>query len=164
MRSLRMAVGTLVTAACILTASMAGTLNTAHATTGPSQNLKPTFRVSSKFGQQFVGQYILKSIPSAARVQSAALGIEVNDSGFLYGIGQFYGYDRAGSQSSWTATLYHFHQTGKLQMTLELLAPASQTTVLGRLVVAPPQHSTLTGKIVLSGHTYPVVFHRISTR
>ena len=136
----------------------------ARATTGPSNNLPPTYKVSSKFGQRFVGQYILKSVPPAAHIRSAALGIEVGDKGFLYGIGQFYGYDAAGSQSSWVATLYHFHQTGKAQMTIDLLAPSTVSTLLGRLFVAPPTRNNMVGKIAIEGHTYPITFRRISTR
>lgn len=164
MRSLRNGVTTLFAATCLLAGGMFAGASVARATTGPSANLPPTFKVGSKFAGQFVGQYTLKSVPFASHIKSAALGIEVNDSGFLYGIGQFYGYDTAGSQSSWVATLYHFHQTSKSRMTIDLLAPATASNLLGRLVVAPPQHNILAGTIALEGHTYPVSFRRISTR
>ena len=163
MRSLRNGATTLF-ATCLLAGSMFGGARVAHATTGPSANLPPTFKVGSKFAAQFVGQYTLKSVPFASHIKSAALGVEVNDSGFLYGIGQFYGYDTAGSQSSWVATLYHFHQTGKAQMTIDLLAPATASNLLGRLIVAPPSHNVLAGKLTLEGRSYPIVFRRISTR
>ena len=154
----------LVAVACLLAGSTLGAADMARATTGPSVNLAPTYKVSSKFGRQFIGQYVLKSIPPVARIQSAALGIEVNDHGFLYGIGQFYGYDASGSQSSWVATLYHFHQTGKTQMTIDLLAPSTASALLGRLFVAPPRNNVLVGKIEIAGHTYPVSFRQISKR
>ncbi len=163
MSNLRRVAGTTVIA-CLLAASALGPTGVARATTGPSANLAPTYKVSSKFSRQFIGQYILKSVPAAAHLQSAALGVEVNDNGFLYGIGQFYGYDASGSQSSWVATLYHFHQTGKAQMTIDLLVPATEKDVLGRLFVAPPKHSILSGKIEIGRHTYPVSFRQISTR
>lgn len=163
MGDLRRVAGAVVVA-CLLTAGALGPTGVARATTGPSSNLPSTYKVSSKFGQQFVGQYILKSVPAAAHLQSAALGVEVNGNGFLYGVGQFYGYDASGSQSSWVATLYHFHQTGKAQMTIDLLVPSTASNVLGRLFVAPPQHSILSGKIQIGAHTYPVSFRRISTR
>lgn len=163
MGNLRSVAGT-VGLACLLAAGALGPTGVARATTGPSSNLPATYKVSSKFGQQFVGQYILKSVPAAAHLQSAALGVEVGNNGFLYGIGQFYAYDASGSQSSWVATLYHFHQTGKAQMTIDLLAPATVSNVLGRLFVAPPKHSILSGKIQIGTHTYPVSFRQISTR
>ena len=164
MRVLSTILGTLALAAALLGGSTTGSAGIAHATTGPSVDLPPTFRVPGKFAAQFLGQYILKSVPAAAHIQSAALGIEVSDKGFLQGVGQFYGYTASGSQSSWVATLYHFHQIGKAHMTLDLLAPAANGVLLGRLLVAPPQHELLNGTITLSGHTYPVVFHRISKR
>lgn len=164
MRYLRyLAVG-FVISTILLGASVAGTGPIAHATTGPSQNLPPTFKVKSAFARQFIGQYVLISVPSAAKIKSAALGIEVNDSGTLYGIGQFYGYDPTGAQTSWVASLYHFRQSAKTQMSVDLLAPADVSTVLGRLVLTPPQHANLSGKIVLEGHSYPIAFHQISTR
>ncbi len=163
MGNLRKGAGTVIVAAYLLAAGALGP-GVARATTGPSYNLPPTYPVSSKFAKQFIGQYILTSVPAAAHLRSAALGIEVKDTGFLYGIGQFYGYDTSGSQSSWVATLYHFHKTGKAQMTIDLLAPATASGLLGRLFVAPPVHNTLSGKIQLEGHTYPVRFRRISTR
>jgi hypothetical protein len=148
---------------CLVGGTMFGPARVAQATTGPTSNRPPTFKVSSKFAGQFVGQYLLKSLPAGARIQSAALGIEVGSNGFLYGIGQFYGYEKSGAQTSWVAQLYHFHQTGKAQMTIDLLSP-TLTVLLARLVVTPPLHNTLTGTFELSNHRYPVVFHRISTR
>ena len=159
--NLRRVAGTAIIAG-LLAACACGPGGVARATTGPSANLPATYKVSSKFGQQFVGQYILKSVPAAAHLQSAAMGVEVGDNGFLYGVGQFYGYDTSGAQSSWVATLYHFHQTGKAQMTIDLLAPATVSSVLGRLFVAPPKNSILSGKIQIGTRTYPVSFRQIS--
>ena len=164
MRTLNSTLRAFALAAALLGGGTAGITGVAHATTGPSVDLPPTYAVPGKFAAQFLGQYILKSVPAAAHIQSAALGIEVSDKGFLHGVGQFYGYNTSGSQSSWVATLYHFHQLGKAQMTLDLLAPAGNGVLLGRLLVAPPQHELLNGTITLSGHRYPVVFHRISRR
>jgi hypothetical protein len=160
----RRVAGIVIASACLLAAGVLGPGGVARATTGPSTHLQPTYKVNNKFGQQFVGQYILKSVPAAAHLQSAALGIEVGSNGFLYGIGQFYGYDASGSQSSWVATLYHFHQTSKAQMTIDLLVPATEKDLIGRLFVAPPLHNILSGKIEIGRHTYPVSFRHISTR
>ena len=150
-------------AAGLLAGATFSALPAARATTGPSQSLPKTFKVNSKFAGQFIGQYVLKSVPAAAHIQSAALGIEVGNNGFLYGVAQFYGYDKSGNQSAWVATLYHFHQVSKTQMNLDLLAP-SVLIVLGHMSFSPPKHANLVGKISLSGHTYPIVFHQISTR
>lgn len=123
-----------------------------------------TFKVQSKFAGKFVGQYTLKSVPTASKIKSAALGIEVNDRGFLYGIGQFYGYDQSGSQISWVATLYHFKEVGKSNVMKFDLLSSSLTVVLGHMSATPPKKGTLKGSIVLDGHTYPIVFHQVSTR
>ncbi|HEY8283282.1 MAG TPA: hypothetical protein VIJ28_02745 [Chloroflexota bacterium] len=163
MRNIRYAATAVFAAAGLLIGAAFSAMPSAHATTGPSANLPTTFKVSSKFAGQFVGQYVLKSVPAAAHIQSAALGIEVGNNGFLYGVGQFYGYDQSGNQSAWVATLYHFHQVGKSGMTLDLLSP-STLIVLGHMSFSPPKHANLVGKIGLSGHTYPIVFHQISTR
>lgn len=160
---IRRAATALLIAAGLLATSVLGATGAAHATTGPSANLPATFKVNSKFAGRFIGQYVLKSVPAAAHIQSAAIGIEVGENGFLYGVAQFYGYDREGSQISWVATLYHFHQVGKSQMNLDLLAPALNV-LLGRMSFAPPAHGNLVGKIILSGHSYPITFHQISTR
>ena len=138
-----------------------GNVPSALATTGPSANHPPTYKVNNKFAAQFTGEYTLQSMPAAARIQSAAIGIEVDDNGNLYGIMQFYGYDAAGFQTSWVESLYHFHQTAKTQMTIDLLT-TSLTVVVGRMVVAPPSRGSMSGKLTLSGHTYPVVFHKVS--
>lgn len=163
MRSIRHTAAALFAAVGLLTGT-AFTAPVAQATTGPSANMPKTFKVKSQFAGQFVGQYILKSVPAASRIKSAALGIEVNNRGFLYGIGQFYGYDESGNQISWIATLYHFRQVGKTnEMKFDLLS-SSLTIVLGRMSATPPKKSTLKGSIVLNGHTYPIAFHQVSTR
>src|SRR5579875_927874 len=57
--NLRAVAAVSIAVACMLIGSASGV---ARATTGPSNNLPPTYKVSSKFGQRFVGQYILKSV------------------------------------------------------------------------------------------------------
>jgi hypothetical protein len=136
----------------------------AHATTGPEQVLSGAVKVNNKFSALFVGQYGLKSIPASAHIQSAAMGIEPNDNGFLYGVAQFYGYDKSGSQTTWVATLYYFRQVGKSQMSIQLLAPGSKHTILGYLYLAPPNKGNLVGKIELGTNTYPITFHQISKK
>jgi hypothetical protein len=164
MRKIRHTMAVLFAALGLIVGPALGAIPMAHATTGPSANFPKTFKVKSAFAGKFIGEYTLKSIPAAARIKSAALGIEVNSSGFLYGIAQFYGYDASGSQDSWVATLYHFKQVGTTnQMKFDLLS-SSLTIVLGHMSVSAPKHGTLTGAIILDGHTYPIVFHQISKR
>jgi|SwirhisoilCB1_FD_contig_81_1674875_length_3069_multi_3_in_0_out_0_2 hypothetical protein len=164
MPRIRHSVAALLAAAGLLTGTGMSTLHVAQATTGPSTNMPKTFKVQSKFAGKFVGQYTLKSVPTASKIKSAALGIEVNDRGFLYGIGQFYGYDQSGSQISWVATLYHFKEVGKSNVMKFDLLSSSLTVVLGHMSATPPKKGTLKGSIVLDGHTYPIVFHQVSTR
>jgi hypothetical protein len=164
MRRIRHTAAGLLAAIGLLSGSTFGAIEAAHATTGPSANLPKTFKVKSAFAAKFVGEYTLKSVPSAAHIKSAALGIEVNDNGFLYGIGQFYGYDASGNQDSWVATLYHFKQVGTSnQMKFDLLS-SSLTIVLGHMSAGAPNHGTLTGTIILNGRSYPIVFNQISKR
>ncbi|MDB5077398.1 MAG: hypothetical protein JWO42_3577 [Chloroflexi bacterium] len=163
MLSLRRRTIAILTSLSVVGGTMFGAAHVAQATTGPTYSRPATFKVNSKFAQQFVGQYLLKSLPAAARVQSAALGIEVGSNGFLYGIGQFYGYDKSGSQTSWVFQLYHFHQLGKGNMMIDLLSP-TLTVLLGHLYVGAPVHNNISGLLELNNHRYPVVFHRITTR
>jgi hypothetical protein len=164
MRSLRHGTAALIAAIGLLAGPALGAIQTAHATTGPSANFPKTFKVKSAFAAKFVGEYTLKSISAPARIKSAALGIEVNSNGFLYGIGQFYGYDGSGSQISWVTTLYHFKQVGTSnEMQFDLLS-SSLTIVLGHMSASAPSHGRLTGSIVLDGHSYPIVFNQISKR
>jgi len=164
MRRIRHGAVALLAAVGLLLGPAFGAMQTAHATTGPSANFPTTFKVKSAFAAKFIGEYTLKSIPAAAHIKSAALGIEVNSSGFLYGIGQFYGYDASGSQTSWVATLYHFKQVGNTnEMKFDLLS-SSLTIVLGHMSASAPSHGRLTGAIVLDGHSYPIVFNQISKR
>jgi len=164
MRSIRHTAVVLLAAIGLFAGPTFGSMSVAQATTGPSANFPKTFKVKSAFAAKFVGEYTLKSIPAAAHIKSAALGIEVNNNGFLYGIGQFYGYDASGSQSSWVATLYHFKQVGTSnQMKFDLLS-SSLTIVLGHMSASAPNHGTLTGTIILDGRSYPIVFKQISKR
>jgi hypothetical protein len=152
-----------IAGALIVTAGLLlGPAGLAHATTGPITNLPKTFTVKSEFAARFVGQYILKYVPAVSHIQSAAIGIEVNSNGYLYGIAQFYGYDPAGSQNSWVATLYHFKQVGKSpEMRFDILS-SSLTITYGHMVVSEPTKGLLKGQIVLGKQSYPVVFHQVS--
>src|SRR5262249_44336152 len=106
------------------------------ATTGPTQILTDSrYHVQSKVMILYVGQYVLKSAATAARIRGGAMGIEISDRGFLYGIAQFYSYDEQGHQSTWVGTLYNFHLTKAKVMIFDISGP-SGGELLGRLFLA----------------------------
>jgi len=112
---------------------------------------------------QYKGQYVLKSAAPAARLRGGALGIEPNDRGFLTGIGQFYGYDAKGQQSTWTATLYNFHLTKAHVMIFDLLTPAG-ASLMGRIFVTRAKSGDIAGQIELSNGRFAIKWHKISSR
>jgi hypothetical protein len=119
--------------------------------------------VASRLALRYRGQYILTAVTRSAHLSGGALGIEINDRGDLYGVGQFYGYDAQGEQASWVATLYNFHPARHGIMTIDLLAPAGRL-VLGRLLVSRDKHGDLVGQITLGRKRYSISWHKISTR
>jgi hypothetical protein len=136
----------------------------ASATTGPTYFLPPArYHVASRLALRYRGQYILATTARSAHLSGGALGIEINDRGDLYGVGQFYGYDAQGEQTSWVATLYNFHPARHGIMTIDLLAPAGRL-VLGRLFVSRDKHGDLVGQITLGRKRYSISWHKISTR
>src|SRR5262249_24875451 len=73
----------------------------ALAATGPSDFLPPSrFDVPRQVAQLYVGRYQLQSVPRAAQIRTAAMGIEINDRQQLYGVAQFSGYEQS-FQSIW---------------------------------------------------------------
>ncbi len=141
-----------------------GSAATAFATTGPTKFLPGThYKVPSALQRLYIGQYTIKSVANAARLSGGAMGIEVDDRGNLYGVGQFYGYDEQGLQTTWTATLYNFHQTKAKVMIFDLTGPAGRP-LLGRLFVTRSKSGDLAGQIELPGGRFPIVWHKISSR
>jgi hypothetical protein len=135
----------------------------AFATTGPTHFLPNSkFKVASALEGRYVGQYTLKSVSSGARIKGGAMGIEVNNNGYLYGVGQFYGYDASGSQSTWTATLYNFRLSKTQVITFDLLSP-SGTVLLGRIVASRAKSGDLSGTIQLSNGRFSIQWHKLST-
>jgi hypothetical protein len=133
----------------------------ALATTGPDQYLPPPkYKVSTKVAQLYVGQYLMKSVATGARLKGGAMGIEVNAKGALYGVGQFYGYDSAGYQSTWVGTLYNFQQAPRNVMKFDILAPTG-APVLGALSLARSKQGDLSGQIVLNNHKYSISWHKL---
>lgn len=157
-RSLSLLCGALMLCGCVATAAPAHVF----ATTGPTQFLPaPKYKVQSKVALLYVGQYVIKSVARGARLSGGAMGIEIDAaSGALYGVAQFYGYDKSGYQSTWVGTLYNFHQTNK-QMSIEILAPSGKP-VLGRLTVTRSSKGDLSGHIQLPSGTFAITWHKIA--
>src|SRR5690242_16541146 len=79
------------------------------ATTGVTKFLADSkYKVKNKVELLYTGTYTMGTVSSAARLRGGALAIEISNRGFLVGLGQFYGYDDQGFQSTWTGTLYNF--------------------------------------------------------
>jgi len=134
------------------------------ATTGPTDYLPAShYKVAKGRAALYVGQYLLSSAARAARLSGGAMGIEINSRGYLDGVGQFYGYDEHGNQSSWTATLYNFHETKQHVMVFDLLGP-SGTPLLGRVFVTRTRSGDLSGQILLPNGRFNIRWHKISSR
>jgi hypothetical protein len=151
------ALGSVVVIAVFLTPGRA------FATTGPSDFLpKSKYTVVSRVEHQYTGQYVFVSAGKGSLLTGGAMGVEISDEGYLYGVAQFYGYDKSGSRSIWTAVLYNFHQANR-QMRLDILAP-SGTPLLGNLSVRRAANGDLSGQIRLANGTFSIRWHKISTR
>src|SRR5579871_4452307 len=136
----------------------------ARATTGPAVNLPPTYHVDAGFARLFIGEYTLQSIPLASRIKSAGFAIEYNDSGFLWGQAQFYGYDDQGAESSWVGLLYNFKQVAKNQIHADILAQSGYDVVLGHLQLTQPgRNKVAVGTMTIRGKSYPIKFSQINT-
>jgi hypothetical protein len=119
--------------------------------------------VASRLALRYRGQYILTTVAHTAHLSGGALGVEINERGDLYGVGQFYGYDGRGEQASWVATLYNFHPARHGTMIVDLLAPAGRL-LLGHLFVSRDKHGDLVGQIELGPKRYSISWRKISTR
>jgi hypothetical protein len=104
----------------------------------------------------------MRSVSSAAHLSGNALAIESTDAGYLYGISQFYGYDKTGAPATWVLNLYNFRQSHS-QMLIDLLQSGT-TTVVGRLTVTRATNGDLSGHIQYGGATYTISWHKISNR
>jgi hypothetical protein len=141
-----------------------GATPVAHATTGPTQFLPASrYKLANAQMAQYRGQYVLKSAAPGARLHGGAMGIEPSDRGFLTGVGQFYGYDAQGRQSTWTATLYNFHLTKAKVMIFDLLSPAG-ATLIGRIYGTRVRSGDITGQIELVSGRFAIQWHKISPR
>jgi hypothetical protein len=121
------------------------------------------YHVPEKVMPLYRGQYILAKAARGARLSGGALAIEINPYGYLYGIGQFYGYDVRGYQTSWTALLYNFHLTSHGIMIIDLLGQTGRP-LLGRLFVDRTKRGDLVGQIKLASRRYSISWHKFSAR
>jgi hypothetical protein len=136
---------------------------TAHATTGPTQFLGLSkYHVPMKIAHLWTGQYLIVQ-PQTAHLSGASLGIEITPYGFLHGIGQFYGYDAHGRQTSWVSTIYNFHLTAHSVMVADVMAQMS-SALLGRLFLTRQQSGDLVGQIALAPAMVPqpIHWHRVN--
>jgi hypothetical protein len=135
----------------------------ARATTGPTNYLPLSpFHVPDKIMPLYRGQYILAHAASRARLSGGELAIEINPYGYLYGIGQFYGYDVHGHQTAWTATLYNFRLAEHGTMVVDLLGPGG-TVLDGRLYVVRAPNGNLAGQIELRSQRYAITWRKFTT-
>lgn len=133
----------------------------ASATTGPSVALPPSrYKVPLQVAQRYAGVYVLASVAPAARIARCALGIEVNNQGFLFGYAQFYGYDLEGYRTLWLNVLYNFHQAAHGAIVFDLLGLGG-SPLEGRVSVTRAPHGDLSGQIALPLGRYAIHWHKI---
>ena len=134
------------------------------ATTGPTNYLPLSpYHVPEKLMPLYRGQYILAKAARGARLSGGALAIEINPYGYLYGIGQYYGYDAQGYQTAWTALLYNFHLASHGIMIIDLLGQTGRP-LLGRLFVSRTKRGDLVGQIKLASRRYSISWHKFSAQ
>jgi hypothetical protein len=119
------------------------------------------YRVNSKLLRLYCGQYVLKTAARSARLSGGTLQIAVNAAGYLYGVGEFYGYDAQGYQSSLVDALWNFHLTAPDVMSIDLLSLMTWVP-LGRLVVHRSNRGDLSGQLTLGTHSYAISWHKLA--
>jgi hypothetical protein len=140
--------------------SPSGDPPTTHNAYGPP--MPPAlYRVDSKLLRLYCGQYVLTTAARSARLSGGTLRIAVNTAGYLYGVGEFYGYDTQGYQSSLVAALWNFHLTAPNVMSIDLLTLMAWVP-LGRLVVHRSNCGDLSGQLTLERHRYAISWHRLA--
>jgi hypothetical protein len=140
--------------------SPSGDPPTIHSSYGPP--MPPAdYRVDSKLMRLYCGQYVLKTAARGARLSGGTLRIAVNAAGYLYGVGELYGYDAQGYQSSLVAALWNFHLTAPGVMSIDLLSLMTRVP-LGRLVVHRSNGDDLSGRLALGTHSYAISWHKLA--
>jgi hypothetical protein len=121
------------------------------------------YRVDSKLLRLYCGQYVLKTAARSARLSGGTLQIAVDAAGYLYGVGEFYGYDAQGYQSSLVAALWNFHLTAPGAMSIDLLSLMTWAP-LGALVVHRSNGGDLSGRLALGRHSDAISWHKLANR
>lgn len=140
----------------------------AQATTGNADGLpEPKILVNPSIGDFYIGRFYLSRVEKRAGLESAVLDVDYTESvehEFIVGDGQFYQYNKQGTLTSWTASLYPYVYSHGL-MSCNLLVPGTTNQVLGKLVLnkptdldtaSHPNQETITGKLTLGHSTYAV--------
>ncbi len=142
----------------------------AQATTGNADGLpEPKVLVNASIGDAYIGRFYLSRIERRSGIESAVLDIDYTESvehEFMVGDGEFYQYNKQGSLTSWTASLYPFEYRNGL-MSCNLLVPGTTTQVLGKLVMDKPSNldtathpnqETVNAKLTVGATTYAATF------
>jgi hypothetical protein len=145
----------------------------AQATTGNADGLpEPKVLVNPSIGDAYIGRFYLARIDRRAGIESAVLDIDYTESvehEFMVGDGEFYQYNKQGSLTSWTASLYPFEYTHGL-MSCNLLVPGTTTQVLGKIVMDKPSNldtpthpnqETINVKLTIGSSTYAATFSQV---
>jgi hypothetical protein len=136
------------------------TIHSSYSSYGPP--MPPAhYRVDSKLLRLYCGQYVLKTAARSARLSGGTLQIAVNAAGYLYGVGEFYGYDAQGYQSNQVAALWNFHLTAPGVMSINLLSLMTWVPQ-GRLVVRRSNGGDLSGRLALGTHSYTISWHKLA--
>ena len=142
--------------------SPSGDPPTTHSPYGPP--MPPArYRIDSKLLRLYCGQYAFKTAARSARLSGGTLRIAVNGAGYLYGVGEVYGYDAQGYQSSLVAALWNFHLTAPGVMSIDLLSLMTWVP-LGRLVVHRSTNGDLSGHIILGPQGDAISWHKLRPR
>jgi hypothetical protein len=80
-----------------------------------------------------------------------------------YGVGEFYGYDAQGYQSSLVAALWNFHLTAPGVMSIDLLSLRTWIPQ-GRLVMHRSNRGDLSGRLALGTHSAAISWHKLANR
>jgi len=151
----------------------------APATTGDTYVLPPSkFVLPPELISRYFGSYHMTHAGPGSKLYAADMFITTNAYGNLYGGGQFYGYDDAGAQDSWTNLLYDFHfvTPSGVTVTPAPWTPPAQVAAdrlvitlfgwgspsLGTLTLTRAPAGDLAGTIRLYGQSraYPIAFRR----
>jgi hypothetical protein len=131
------------------------------ATTGNSETnpVPARFKVPHQVEVLYPGQYSLRSASAGSRLIHGQMALEINEIGYLQGIGSFLRYDAQGHQTEQVVTFYNFHVIAPNRVTVEIFGPLG-TPLLGSMTLQRLASGDLVGKIALPKTPYAITFHR----